>query len=93
MAKTYAGTYLYSQYSEYEKNIFAFIMNGKELDKNVEEFEDIKYEVKKRQVSNSLIKVLDSKEVIKICNRTDNLSELVSFTNELLFIQDSISNK
>ena len=36
---------------------------------------------------------LDSKEVIKICNRTDNLSELVSFTNELLFIQDSISNK
>ena len=64
MAKTYAGTYLYSQYSEYEKNIFAFIMNGKELDKNVEEFEDIKYEVKKRQVSNSLIKVLDSKEVI-----------------------------
>lgn len=51
---------------------------------------------KKEIVKNILLKnkaELDSKEVIKICNRTDNLSELVSFTNELLFIQDSISNK
>ena len=64
MAKTYAATYLYSQYSEYEKQIFSFIMNGKELDKDTEDFDDIKYEVKKRQVSNSLVKVLESKEVI-----------------------------
>lgn len=66
MAKTYAATYLYGQYSEYEKQIFSFIMSGKEIDKNTDDFDDIRYEVKKRQVSNSLVNVLDSKEVILI---------------------------
>ena len=33
MAKTYAATYLYSKYSEYEKQLFTFIMNGTEIDK------------------------------------------------------------
>lgn len=64
MAKTYAGTYLYTQYSEYEKQIFSFMMSGEEIDKGTSDFDDIKYEVKKRQVSNSLVKVLESKEVI-----------------------------
>lgn len=64
MAKTYAGTYLYSQYNEYERHIFSFMMNGSEIDKDTSDFDDIKYEVKKRQVSNSLIKVLESKEVV-----------------------------
>lgn len=64
MAKTYAATYLYGQYSEYEKQIFSFIMNGTEIDKGTDAFDDIKYEVKKRQVSNSLVKILDSNNVI-----------------------------
>ena len=68
MAKTYAGTHLYSQYSEYEKKIFNFIMNATEIDKDIPEFEDIKYEVKKRQVSNSLIKVLESKSIVLLSN-------------------------
>lgn len=68
MAKTYAATYLYSQYSEYERQIFSFIMNGTELDKNTEDFDDIRYEVKKRQVGNSLVKILDSKNVILMTN-------------------------
>lgn len=70
MAKTYAATYLYSKYSEYEKQLFTFIMNGTEIDKNTESFDDIKYEVKKRQVSSSLVKLLDSKKVILIVNET-----------------------
>ena len=68
MAKTYAATYLYTQYSEYEKQIFSFLMNGTELDKNTSDFDDIRYEVKKRQVSNSLVKVLDSKDVVLMVN-------------------------
>lgn len=64
MAKTYAGTYLYSQYNEYEKQIFTYMMSGSEIDKDTSDFDDIKYEVKKRQVSNSLIKVLESKDVV-----------------------------
>ena len=68
MAKTYAGTYLYNMYSEYEKEIFSFIMGGTELDKNGPDFDDIKYEVKRRQVSNSLVNVLTSKNVIIMTN-------------------------
>lgn len=68
MAKTYAGTYLYGQYNEYEKQIFSFLMSSIEIDKDTSEFDDIKYEVKKRQVSNSLVKVLESKEVVLLSN-------------------------
>lgn len=64
MGKTYAGTYLYRQYGEYESQIFNFMMTATEIDKDIDEFSNIKYEVKKRQVSNALIKVLESKEVI-----------------------------
>lgn len=64
VAKSYSSTYLYGKYNEYEKNIFKFIMNGLPVDKTDETFDDIRYEVKKRQVSNSLVKVLDSKKVI-----------------------------
>lgn len=68
MAKTYAATYLYSQYSEYEKQIFSFIMTGNEVDKNTSDFDDIKYDIKRRQVSNGLVKVLESKDVVLINN-------------------------
>lgn len=70
MAKTYAATYLYGQYSEYEKQIFSFIMTGNEIDKNTSDFDDIKYEIKRRQVSNSLIKVLESKDIVLVANDT-----------------------
>lgn len=64
MAKTFAASYLYRSYDEYEKRMYNFIMSGTELDKASPEFEDIRYEVKKRQISNSLVKVFDSKEII-----------------------------
>lgn len=70
MAKTYAGTYLYNQYSEYERQIFSFVMSGTEIDKNSDDFSDIRYEVKKRQVGNSLVKVLDSNSVVLITAET-----------------------
>lgn len=68
MAKTYAATYLYGQYSEYEKQTLSFMMSSSEIDKDTEDFDDIKYEVKKRQVSNSLVKVLEMKDVILLTN-------------------------
>lgn len=68
MAKTYAASFLYDKYSEYEKKIFSFIMKGTELDKNSPDFEDIIYDIKKRAISNSLVKVLLSKEVILMTN-------------------------
>lgn len=68
MAKTFAGTYLYNKYGEYEKKIFNFIMNGTELDKDIPEFGDIVFEVKKRKITNNLIKVLMSKDVVLMIN-------------------------
>lgn len=73
MAKTYAGTYLYNQYNEYERKIFEFIMKGTEIDKDTDAFDDIKYEIKKRQISNSLVNVLNSKDVILVSNPDEPL--------------------
>lgn len=64
MAKTYAGTYLYRNYNVYEQKILSFIMSGTSIDKGTDDFDDIRYEVKKRQVGNSLVKILDSKSVV-----------------------------
>ena len=75
MAKTYAATYLYSKYQEYEKKIFTFLMTSDEIDKDCEDFDDIKYEVKKRQTSASLIKILESKEVVLLTNDGEPLSK------------------
>lgn len=66
MPKTYAGTYLYRQYHEYEQKILTFLMKGTEIDRYTDDFDDIRYEVKKRQVSNSLVKILDSKSVVLV---------------------------
>lgn len=70
MAKTYAATYLYSQYSEYEKQIFSFIMSGTELDKDSPDFDDIKYNVKMRRVSSGIVKLLSEKDVVLMVNDT-----------------------
>jgi len=59
--KNYADTYLYNM-GNYEKKIFDFLMHSEYVDKNDESFEDIKFDVKKRQVTTSLIKVLESKQ-------------------------------
>lgn len=65
MPKTYASTYLYSRYPEYEKKLFEFVMK-EQVNKNADGFADIKYEIKKRQISNSLIRVFESSNVILI---------------------------
>lgn len=65
ITKTFANTYLYNMSSnQYEKRIMDFMMKGEQINKLDPSFEDIKYEVKKRQVSNSLVKVLESNQVI-----------------------------
>lgn len=62
MAKTYASTFLYNK-GNYEKNLVNFIMTAEEIDKNSEAFKDIKFDVKRRQIDNCLIKVLESNNV------------------------------
>lgn len=64
MAKNFASTYLYGKYNEYEKETIDFLLKADRIDQNSPEFEDIAYEVKKRQVSPALIKVLKSPNVV-----------------------------
>lgn len=65
ITKSYANSYLYSKNNTvYEKALFDFIMNGEQINKLDESFQSIKYDVKRRQVCNSLVKVIDSNQVI-----------------------------
>lgn len=62
LSKTYASTYLYNK-ANYEKSLVNFIMTAEEINKEDETFKDIKFDVKRRQVDNCLIKVLESNNV------------------------------
>lgn len=63
MSKNYSGTYLYGKYPDYEKMLFTYIMEAEKIDKNGDEFADIIFEVRRRQVASSMVKVLRSEKV------------------------------
>ncbi len=64
IAKNYSNTYQYGMTENYEKKLFEFIMKADQINKAEESFDDIRYEVKKRQVTSTLVKALDSKNII-----------------------------
>ena len=69
MSKTYSNTFIYTKFP-YEENIFRFLINANRIDKDSPKFEDIRYEFKKRQIDNCLLKVLNSKNVILCTSET-----------------------
>lgn len=64
MAKTYSQTYLFKQYTEYEKKIYEFIMTADRIDVQSKEFEDVLYDFKRRNINSNLLKIITSKNVI-----------------------------
>lgn len=67
--KTYSSTFLYGKANlQYEKHIMEFILKGERINKNTDAFADVKYDVKRRQVSNSIIKVLESDMIVLVHN-------------------------
>lgn len=66
MAKNYSSTYLYGKYNQYEKETIDFILKGDRIDQRSAKFDTIAYEVKRRQVSPAIIKVLMSENVILV---------------------------
>ena len=64
MAKTYSQTYLFSQYGEYEKKIYEFIINAERIDTKSAEFDDILYDIKRRKISDHLAKIITSDNVV-----------------------------
>ena len=64
MPKTYSQTYLYKQYSEYDKKLFEFVMKADRIDTKSKAFEDVVYDVKRRKISDALNKILVSNNVV-----------------------------
>ena len=64
MPKTYANTYLFNQYHEYEKKMYEFIMTAERIDTKSDQFADLLYDFKRRNVGNSLLKIITSNNVI-----------------------------
>lgn len=67
--KDHSNSYLYSMSEGMEKKIFEFIMQGEEIDKESEAFADIRSDLKRRQVTNSLVKVVDSKNIVLMISK------------------------
>lgn len=67
IAKNYSSTYLYSK-GEYERNLISFLIKSGVVDKTSESFQDIVYEVKKRQETTSLVNVLLRNDVVLVYN-------------------------
>lgn len=73
MPKTYNETFIYTKFP-YDENIFRFLMGADRIDKDSPKFEDVRYEFKKRQPDASLLKVLNSKNVILCTSDRLNLN-------------------
>ena len=73
MAKTYSQTYLYGKFPDYDKNLFKFIMEADRIDTKSEQFADIVYDIKRRKISDSLTKILQSNKVVLGITKTKSL--------------------
>lgn len=71
MIKTFADSYLYNLNAEKnQKLLFNFIMTGEQINPNSDSFEDIKFEIKKRQTSTALSRVLVSDKTVLMTSPT-----------------------
>ena len=68
--KTYSDTYLFKKYPNYNKELLKFLMGADRIDKDSTAFEDIAYDIKRRQVSNAITKVMMSKNTVLGINAT-----------------------
>lgn len=62
--KSYMDTYLYSKYPKYSEKLTNAIMRDPMIDKSTNAFQDVIYEIKRARVSDSLVRVLNSTNVI-----------------------------
>lgn len=64
--KNFNDTYLYKTVPDYGKDIHGLILKGERIDKTNESFNDIKYEVKRKNVDSTLTKLLDSDRIVLV---------------------------
>lgn len=65
--KNYTSSIIYNS-GKYESIIVNYLMTSERIDKSNKSFEDIRYDVKKRQIMSSLVKLLDSNNVVLLLN-------------------------
>jgi hypothetical protein len=63
-AAQYIDTYVYKNYSVYEKYLFEFIMQADRIDTKSEAFDDILYDIKRRKISDNLAKIITSNNIV-----------------------------
>lgn len=68
-AKNYAETFLYGK-GNYERNITEFIVKSEIVDKQDSSFDNVRFEVKKRQTNTCICKVLDAPNVVLLIGKT-----------------------
>ena len=64
--KKFNETYLYRKMPEYEKDVQALILKGERIDKSAESFSDIKYEIKRKNVDATLVKLIESDRIVLV---------------------------
>lgn len=59
-------TYLYKKMPEYDRDIHELILKGERIDKSNESFSDIKYEIKRKNIDASLVKLVESDRIVLV---------------------------
>ena len=62
--KSYSDAYLYSKYPMYSKKLTAAIMQDPMIDKSTDAFADVEHEIKRTRVSDGLVRILKSPNVV-----------------------------
>ena len=62
--KSYSDCYLYNKYPVYNKVLFEAMMHSEFIDKNVDSFKDVEYEVKRTKISDGVLRVLKSPKTV-----------------------------
>lgn len=64
-AKRYEDTFLYNKV-DYDRRIVEFLSTSEEVDKKSELFADVAFDIKRRQVTSSLVTVLNSDKIVLV---------------------------
>lgn len=62
--KSYSDTYLYNNYGIYSKTLLEAVLKDPIIDKTTKEFQDVIYEVRRAKISDSLVRILNSNNVV-----------------------------
>ena len=72
--KKYIDTYIYTK-GDYEQAIFNAVMSYNRIDKHGKAFENVEYDVKRRQTTSILVKVLANPSVVLLHNQNRPMSQ------------------